>query len=299
MKKITLLTIFIFSILTCSKANGKEIKGLLITKDVTLYKSASKQASKVGILYGSQICLPNEKAACFPSTDTTNNHGKRYYFPLTDCTEGIEKNDLWAKYYQPALDEVPAQYIDMKEFEQATKDVTIYLQAPDSWQVGKTYVFEAENKWNPTNQPRVSITPIRITTDATLTTWEDLTTPEDSSTVEKKIKVPIRGKVVFKVVSNYDNKIICTTYIYEDPEIELTISSDYGESSVYEKLEIDTNGKIFLKNINKKKKKPITKLEAVRNIPSLAFIGWLSADKMVVDSEVYIRKINKRINTAR
>lgn len=297
MKKITLIIVAIFSILTCSKANGKEIKGLLFTKNVTLYKSASKQATKVGILYGSRICLPNEKAACF--IDSAREKGNRYYFPQTDCAEGIEKNNLWAKYYQPAQDEAPAQYIDMKEFEQATKDVTIYLQAPDSWQVGKTYVFEAENKRNPTNQPRVSITPIRITTDATLTTWEDLTTPEDSSTVEKEIKVPIQGKVVFKVVSNYKNKIIYTTYIYENPEIELTISSDYGESSAYEDLEIDTNGKIFLKNTNNKKKKPITKLEAFRDIPSLAFIGWLSADRMVIDSEVYVRKINKRISTAR
>ena len=297
MKKIFLIVITLFCILTCSKANGKEIKGLLFTKNVTLYKSASKQARKSGVIYGSRICLPNEKAACF--IDTTNNHGTRYSFPQTDCAEGIEKNDLWAKYYQPAQDDVPAQYIDMKELEQATKDVTINLQAPDSWQVGKTYVFEAENKRNPTNLPRVSITPIRITTDATLTTWEDLTTPEDSSTVEKEIKAPIRGKVVFKVVSNYNKKNIYTTYIYEDSEIELTISSDYGEGSSYEELEIDTNGKIFLKNIIKKKKKPITKLEAVRDIPSLAFIGWLSADRMVIDSEVYIRKINKRINTAR
>jgi hypothetical protein len=297
MKKIFLIVITLFCILTCSKANGKEIKGLLITKNVTLYKSASKQATKVGILYGSRICLPNEEVAGF--IDKTSNHGKRYYFSLIDATERIEINGLWAKYYQPAQDDVPAQYIDMKEFEQATKDVTIYLQAPVSWEVGKTYVLEAENKKITSGLLNISITPIRITTNATLTTWEDLTTPEDSSTVEKGIKVPIRGKVVFKVVSNYDNKIICTTYIYEDPEIELTISSDYGEGSVYEKLEIDTNGKIFLKNINKKKKKPITKLEAVRDIPSLAFIGWLSADRMVIDSEVYVRKINKRINTAR
>ena len=297
MKKIILIVITLFCIITCLKANGKEVKALLFTKNVTLYKSASKQVRKVGFIYGSRICLPNDDAACF--IDSAREKGNRYYFPLTDCAEGLEKKGLWAEYFEPAQDDVPAQYIDMKELEQATKDVTIYLKAPDSWQVGKTYVFEAENKKDPTAMRRVSITPIRITTDATLTTWEDLTIWEDSSTVEKEIKALIRGKVVFKVVSNYANKYFYTTYIYEDPEIELTISSDYGESSSYEELEIDNNGKIFLKNINKKKKKPITKLEAVRNIPSLAFIGWLSADKMVVDSEVYIRKINKRINTAR
>lgn len=291
MKKIIIIAITLVCMITCLKANGKEIKALLFTKNVTLYKSASKQARKVGFIYGSRICLPNDNAACF--IDSAREKGNRYYFPLTDCAEGLEKKGLWTEYFEPAQDDVPAKYIDMKELEQATKDVTIYLQAPASWQVGKTYVFEAENKWNPTNQPRVSITPIRITTDATLTTWENLKTSEDSSTVENEIKVPIRGEVVFKIVSNYDNNIICTTYIYEDPEIELTISSVYGESSSYEELEIDTNGKIFLKNINKNRKKPITKLEAVRDIPSLAFIGWLSADRMVIDSEVYIRKIYK------
>ncbi len=282
-------------IISCLKVNGKEIKALLFTKNVTLYKSASKQARKAGVIYGSRICLPNDSAACF--IDSAKEKGNRYYFPLTDCAEGLEKKGLWAEYFEPAQDDVPAKYIDMKELEQATKDVTIYLQAPDSWQVGKTYVFEAENKKDPTNQRRVSITPIRITTDATLTTWEYLTTPKDSLTVEKEIKVPIQGKVIFKVVSNYANKYFYTTYIYEDLEIELTVSPDYGESSSYEELEIDNNGKIFLKNKNKRK--PITKLEAARDIPSLAFLGWISADRMVVDSEVYIRKIYKGINTAR
>ena len=249
MKKIIIIAITLVCMITCLKANGKEIKALLFTKNVTLYKSASKQARKVGFIYGSRICLPNDNAACFP--ESAREKGNRYYFPLTDCAEGLEKKGLWAEYFEPAQDDVPAKYIDMKELDQATKDVTIYLQAPDNWQVGKTYVFEAENKKDPTTISRVSITPIRITTDATLTTWEDLKTPEDSSTVEKEIKVPIRGKVVFKVVRNYDNKYFFTTYVYEDLDIELVISSDYGESSVYDELDIDNNGKIFFKNKNR------------------------------------------------
>jgi hypothetical protein len=282
MKKITLITIAIFSILTCSKANGKEIKGLLITKNVTLYKSASKQATKVGILYGSRICLPNEEVAGF--IDNTSNHGKRYYFSLIDGTERIEKNGLWAKYYQPAQDDVPAQYIDMKEFEQATKDVTIYLQAPASWEVGKTYGLEAENKKNTSVLLNISITPIRITTNATLKVYLD------TSTTEKEAIIPMQGKVVYKIIYSYEKDHPGTTYMYEDHEIVLGTSSDNDENLEYEELELDTNGKTFSKNSKTNKKKAITALEAASDTPSFGSFGWIFSDKVVIDSDVYTRK---------
>jgi hypothetical protein len=282
MKKITLIIVAIFSILTCSKANGKEIKGLLFTKNVTLYKSASKQATKVGILYGSRICLPDEKAAGF--IDKTSNHGKRYYFSLIDATERIEINGLWAKYYQPAQDDVPAQYIDMKEFEQATKDVTIYLQAPASWQVGKTYVLEAENKKITSGLLNISITPIRITTNATLKVYLD------TSTTEQETIIPMQGKVVYKIIYSYEKDHPGTIYMYENHEIVLGTSSDNDENLEYEEFELDTNGKTFSKNSKTNKKKAITALEAATDTPSFDSFGWISSDKVVVNSDVYIRK---------
>lgn len=196
-------------------------------------------------------------------------------FTLIDAAEYfVLGNGHFYKYYPPAQDYVPAEYVSAAEFKKATREVRIYSEIPGGIEIGKVYEFKVQNKSEP---DRATIRAIRLAgADVRLVTEVDY---ENGFRPSKT--VDMSGETVLEVAfPEY------RTYMYKGQQIMLA-SNLAGQD--YSTLAIDENGVIYAED-DKGNRRLASELSFVfGEYPTIGYAGWISDTELVINDVLYVR----------
>ena len=201
--------------------------------------------------------------------------GNDLSFPCVDAVEYITLGSgSFYKYYPPAQDIVPPEYVSVAAFKKAVRKVNISSLMPAGWETGKRYVFTppAPNE----NIKSVTIRTVRLSNqDATLVTSVD-------DDFKPLTTINITGETLVEI-KFFDD----TVYIYKGQEVvpAINCTSNFSE---YSYLEVDDNGIVYSKKENGVRQ-PDAKLSYVfGEYPAVNYFGWISASEIVIDDLLFV-----------
>ena len=197
-----------------------------------------------------------------------------FSFHIIDAAEFINtQSGAFYKYYPPAQDYVPAEYISVAQFNKSVRKVKISWQLPRGWELGKRYVFKPiePNEY----VKSATVRAVRLKGDnITLVTKVD-----DNFKPTKYIN--ITGKTIIEVAYN-DEKL----YWYNGEQImpAENLEGKYGT------LHIDDNGVPYSVTENGNRNVINRLSNVLGEIPMLDYFGWISDTEIVIDDLVLVRQ---------
>lgn len=200
---------------------------------------------------------------------------KELSFPCVDAVEYITLGGgSFYKYYPPAQDIVPAEYISVAAFKKAVKKVSISPQIPSEWEFGKRYTFKPVSPDEYIKS--VTVRTLQLSSrDATLVTGVD-----ENFKPTTTINIP-EATLVEIAFSDY------TIYLYDGQQVVPAINNS-GNYTEYSYLEVDDNGVSYSKKENGVRQ-PDAKLSYVfGEYPYIDYFGWISASKIVIDDLLFV-----------
>ena len=195
-----------------------------------------------------------------------------FRFPCVDVAEYfVLGSGAFHKYYPPAQDIVPAEYLSSAAFNKAVRKVSISNQIPASWELGKVYTLKPAYP-DEYSKP-VTVKALRLSSNnVTLATGVD----DDFKTTSS---IDISGVTIVEIVYEFG-----TAYFYNGQQIVPERSIEEG----FYTLEVDDKGKTYSKSAEGVRQED-TKLSYVFGAyPDLAYFGWISDKEIVVDDFLYV-----------
>ena len=193
-----------------------------------------------------------------------------FSFHIIDAAEFIKtQSGAFYKYFPPAQDIVPAEYIAVADFKKSVRKVKISSQLPTSWELGKRYVFKPiePNEY----VKSATVRAVRLKGD-----YITLVTKVDDNFKPTKT-INITGKTIIEVAYN-DEKL----YWYNGEQIMPAENLD----GKYGTLHIDDNG-VPYSVTEDGNRNVINRLSNVLGeIPMLDYFGWISSTQIVIDDLV-------------
>ncbi|MBR5728288.1 MAG: hypothetical protein IKX39_06525 [Muribaculaceae bacterium] len=196
-------------------------------------------------------------------------------FSLVDAAEYFTiENGAFYKYYPPAQEDVPAEYVSKAEFNKATRKVKIFSEAPTSIERGKPYTFVSQCPDEYRNSVIVRV--IRLpNSDMSLVTEVDY---ENDFTPSRS--VDISGKTIMEITMS-DNIV----YLFNGQQVML--ESNLGGRD-YSTLVVDEHGVPYAKD-DSGNRRAVSKLSYVLGeIPEIGYSGWISDSELVIDDKLYV-----------
>lgn len=197
-------------------------------------------------------------------------------FSLVDVAEYFTlENGTFYKYYPPAQEDVPAEYVSKAEFNKATRKVKIFSDAPTSIERGKPYTFVSQCPDEYRNSVIVRV--IRLpNSDVSLVTEVDY---ENDFTPSRS--VDISGKTIMEITMG-DNIV----YLLNGQQVML--ESNLGGRD-YSTLVVDEHGVTYAKD-ESGNCRAVSKLSyVIGEIPEIGYSGWISDSELVIDDKLYVR----------
>lgn len=272
------------SIALCLASSLSAQKALVFNKPVVAYVSASKQSAIADTIEAGRIAILNndKKVITFESS----SEGDCYDLSEPDFCEGFIVKEGWTDYFRPSQDDISTEYICTKDLIGATTMVNVSTEGPKHWNVGKTYILKSINEDSPYD---ATITPIRITEDIILKdVYGDIDNMKDS------VVTLLKDKIVYAVNEECESP----TYIFNNNELApAQILSKNAQEARFWELRITPEGKIFAKDPEKGDSQPVKSIILCPDIPSIHFLGWISDNGVVINTQVY--KVQEQAESAK
>lgn len=234
----------------------KDDEGYVVTSQL---KSHSKKSLKSKV-----------KSTISPGRVAIGTSSNNLTFHIIDAGESITTSTgAFYKYYPPAQDNVPAEYISTREFNKSTRKVKISSQLPASWKMGKRYVFKpiVPNDY----VKSATVRAVRLKGDnITL-----VTNVNEDFTPSKTIN--ITGETLIEIAYNGEK-----LYWYKGQQI---MPSQNLEGK-YCTLEVDDNGVPYSVAEDGNRSVNTRLSNVLGEIPMIEYFGWISGNEIVIDDLV-------------
>lgn len=247
----------------------------------TILSAQTHQAFDVGYVFVTNLKTFSQQSLKSKVKSTINaghvviaGEDNQLIFHCVDVAESIVLGrGAFHKYYPPAQDMVPAEYISSAAFKKAVRKVNVYRQMPSGWELGKVYTFKpvAPNEY----VKSITVRTLRLSSDdVTLVTEVDDNFLPSSS-------ISISGETIAEITIGEEK-----VYMYDGQQIVLS-RNDSGEYS-YNALVVDDNG-ISYSQSEDGVRQMVSKLSYVfGEYPYLDYFGWISATEIIVDDLLYV-----------
>lgn len=233
---------------------------------VSPLKSHSKKSLKSRVkstIYAGRVAVKSSESA------------REFDFSIVDAAEYFTlENGTFYKYYPPAQEDVPAEYVSKAEFNKATRKVKIFSEAPTSIVRGKPYTFVSQCPDEYRNSVIVRV--IRLpNSDMSLVTEVDYENHFNPSRT-----VDISGKTIMEITMG-DNIV----YLFNGQQVML--ESNLGGRD-YSTLVVDEHGVTYAKD-DSGNRRAVSKLSyVIGEIPEIGYSGWISDSELVIDDKLYV-----------
>lgn len=258
---IPLFTILLSTLTLEAQTSPTTTVGYVFTANLQAHKSKSPKSKVTSTIRKGHVAVVRE-----------NNE---LWFSCPDVAEFIKRGSgAFYKYFPPAQDDVPAEYISVKAFNKAVRKVNISSQMPKSWVAGKIYTFKRSSPAE--SELLVTVRAIPLKGNVSLVTnvnYENDFSP--TSTID------ITGQSIIELkINNLE-----TIYIFNGEQVFLASNLAGG---TYDTLVVDDNGVTYAKDENGALR-PDARLSYVfGEIPEISFFGWISDTEVVVDDMLYV-----------
>ena len=250
-------------IINCTMLSAQQVQstndeGYVFISNLKSYSQRSLKSKVKSTISAGRVALKENNEFRFPCIDVAE------YFVLG--------SGAFHKYYPPAQDIVPAEYISSAAFNKAVRKVSINKHVPTSWELGKMYTLKPV--YPDKDLKPITVKALRLSSnDVTLVTAVDEDFKASSS-------INISGEIIIEIEHEFG-----TVYFYNGqqiiPERDIT-----GEDGFY-LLVVDDNGITYSKNEEGVRQKD-TKLSYVfGSYPEIEYFGWISDKEIVVDDCLY------------
>ena len=198
-------------------------------------------------------------------------------FHSSDVCEYIQPgNGAFHKYYPPAQDNVPAEYLSAAAFNKAVRKVRISPVAPAGWEEGKRYTFVPSHPYEYINQVTVRV--VRLAGgDATIVTQVD----DDFKPTEP---ASLAGEPLIEIAIHTKD---ATENIYWHNGQQVMLACNLG-GECYSTLEVDDKGFPYATNEKNVRQRDARLSYIFGEIPFIEYFGWISATEIVVDDFLFV-----------
>ena len=251
-------------------AKSNYINGYEITQDIHVAPSNNSRNNTEITIKAGRVC-------------SWDNFTNMYQFAHVDYSEGLDIGDNMVRYYEPAQDYVPERYINKNIFNQSTKKVRIYKDAPSSWKPKKSITLVPKSK---SYIEMVKIKPIKIKDDRVVYVIDG---NEDNSTYKRETS-PMLDETVYEI-SIYSDSTPYVCYLYKGKEITynmLDVTGNFINTS-YDNFIIGDDGYCYVREYGDNTKyEYCTELSTVVGMyPSFELAGWINSNQMVINDIIF------------
>ena len=254
MKRFAVL--FAAVVLAWSILPAQEVdEGYVFLKDVQSYSKKSLKSKKMSTITAGRVIVKGE--------------GNEYSFGFVDVAEYFTLGSgSFYKYYPPAQDIVPAEYVSAAAFKKAVRKVSISQALPADILPGRVYTFvpSAHSDY----VASLKIRALRLPDNVTLATDVDYDNNWQPTNV-----IDISGETVLEL--EYAETV---AYWYNGQVLMLARNLG-GED--YCTLEIDNDGVIYAKDANGNRVRDSRLSYVFGEMPEVGYFGWISANEVVLD----------------
>lgn len=243
----------------------------------TMIQATSPQPDNEGYIITSKLKTHSKrslksrvKSTIAPGRIAIKTDNNNFSFHIIDASEFITTGSgSFYKYYPPAQDNVPAEFISSREFKKSTHKVKISSKLPTSWELGKHYVFKPIEPDNYVKSATVRA--VRLKGDnITLVT-------SVNNDFKPKNTINITGETLIEIA--YNNEKL---YWYNGEQIMLAENLE-GE---YSTLDVDDNGVPYSVREGGNRSVNTRLSNVLGEIPMLDYFGWISSTLIVIDDLV-------------